>query len=207
MGIAIILRSQLPINQFRDLLIGSIATGAGNNALLCSGFFQENFKSSSYQVSNENNFGLEVAKSKIKLDTVGIHNPTWKPSYKNFRDNMRSYGANIHCYYKNGLHWHAKVYILSHDDEPIFGIIGSSNLTRNAFGSVQNFNYECDVVLWPDECVSINDWMNSQMESHDFPFDIIRAPYIVDLNNDITVQERLINLKNEILESGITELD
>lgn len=207
MPIAIILRNQLPINQFRDLLIGSIKTGAGDNALLCSGFFQESFKGSAYKASSETNFGLEVAKSKIELKTVGIHNGSWKQSYRDFRDNMKALGANIICYYKNGLKWHAKVFVLSKGNTPIFGIIGSSNITRTAFGSANNFNYECDVIIWPDENKTINNWFDEQMTENNFPYQVIRAPYDLDMNNGISVQDRLQQLKNEILDSGLSELN
>lgn len=206
MAIAIILRNQLPINRFRDLLIGSIKTGAGDNALLCSGFFQENFRGSTYQASLENDFGREVATSKIKLNTVGIHNGTWKQSYRDFRDNMQSLGADINCYYKNGLRWHAKVFILSNGDDPVFGIIGSSNITRTAFSSINNFNYECDVIIWPDDCKKIDKWFNDQMAGDNFPYEVIRAPYVTDMNNGISVQDRLNTLKNEIMGSGINDL-
>ena len=206
LAIAIILRNQLPINRFRDLLIGSIKTGAGDNALLCSGFFQENFRGSAYQASVEQNFGVEVANSKIELNTVGIHNGSWKQSYRDFRDNMQALGANINCYYKNGLKWHAKVFILSKKDEPVFGIIGSSNITRTAFGSISNFNYECDVMIWPDSNKKISKWFDDQMAGNNFPYEVIRAPYDPNMNNGISVQDRLQQLKNEILGSGISDL-
>ena len=207
MAIAIILRNKLPINRFRDLLIGSIKTKAGDKALLCSGFFQENFKGSIYQASQELNFANEVASSGIQLDTVGIHNWAWKQSYKDFQKNMLSAGGNVNCYYKTGLKWHAKVFILFKDKRPIFGIIGSSNITRNAFGSMSNFNYECDVMIWPDDNKEISNWMNEQTENIDFPYDIIKAPYIAEMNSGITVQERLNKLAEEILSSGISRLE
>lgn len=207
LAIAIVLRNKLPVNLFRDLLIGSIKTGAGNNALLCSGFFQENFKGSTYQASQEINFGKEIANSKIELKTVGIHNGSWKKSYRDFRDNMKSLGANIQCFYKNGLRWHAKVFILSDGDDPVFGIIGSSNITRTAFGSIDNFNYECDVMIWPDECKAIDKWFDAQMAGDIFNFEVIKAPYIPEMNNGISVVERLNALKSEILTLDIKELD
>lgn len=206
MAIAIILRNKLPINKFRDLLIGSIKTKAGDKALLCSGFFQENFRGSVYQASQELNFANEIAISGIQLDTVGIHSGAWKQSYRDFKSNMLSAGGNVNCYYKNGLKWHAKIFILSKNNDPIFGIIGSSNITRNAFGSISNFNYECDVIIWPDENLEISTWMNEQIASIDFPYDIIQAPYIAEMNNGITVQERLKKLEEEILSSDISIL-
>ncbi len=207
MPIAIILRDQLPINRPRDLLIGSIKTGAGDSALLCSGFFQENFRGSVYQATLEQGFAKEVAKSNIELTTVGIHNGSWKQSYRDFRDNMRLQGANIKCLYKHGLRWHAKVFILSKSQAPVFGIIGSSNITRTAFGDISSFNHECDVMIWPNNLQKIDQWFDEEMETNNFPLGIIRAPYIPEMNDNISVEERLNAIKGEILNSGLSELD
>ena len=209
MGIAIVLRNQLTINRFRDLLVGSISTGAGDEALLCSGFFQENRGKHPplYRATLENNFARVVAKAKLEMTTVGVYNHYWKQSYREFKNNMVAAGANISCFYKSGLKWHAKVFVLSKAGVPVFGIIGSSNITRPAFGSVKNFNYECDVILWPDEQSIISSWLEEQLQEDDFPFEIIRAPYIEEMNNGLAVQDRLQNLKDEIMESGLSVLE
>lgn len=52
--------------------------------------------------------------------------------------------------------WHAKVFLAKRAGVPLVGIIGSSNITRRAFGELNDFNYECDVVIW-DESVSAID--------------------------------------------------
>lgn len=209
MGIAVILRNQLPINRFRDLLIGSIGTGAGDSGLLCSGFYQENRgkKKPLYRATLEKGFAKEVANSKIRLDVVGIYNGTWKQSYREFKSNMLAAGGNVNCFYKNGLKWHAKVFVLSKEDVPVFGIIGSSNITRPAFSSIKDFNYECDVILWPDENSVINDWMTKQLDQNNFPFEVINAPYLPELNGELSIQDRLQSLKREILDSNLSVLE
>jgi hypothetical protein len=149
-ALAIILRKQLLFNRFRDLMISVINTGHGDNALLCSGFFQEDFKGYGYKASRELNFANVIAKNNVELTTVGVYHYSWKPSYLNFKNNLVAAGVNIKAKYMQGLNWHAKVFILSKGSDPIFGIIGSSNITRRAFGSIVDFNYECDTVIWPD---------------------------------------------------------
>lgn len=206
MGIAIVLRQTLHVNLFRDFLVGSIQRRFGDSALLCSGFFQEQFKASSYKATDELNFSQEVATSKLQLTTVGIHNNAWKPSYVNFKNNMLIKGANIQAYYKSGSKWHAKVFILSLQNKPIFGIIGSSNITRSAFGTIQNFNFECDVMLWDKSNVSLSKWMEESISKVESPFDIIQAPYDKSKNGNITISDRLEKIKNEILNSGLVQL-
>jgi HKD family nuclease len=44
--------------------------------------------------------------------------------------------------------WHAKVFLAKSAGNPVLAVIGSSNITRRAFGEFPQFNYECDVVMW-----------------------------------------------------------
>jgi hypothetical protein len=53
MPIAIVLRKKPHVNAFRDLIVDVLGSGSTDEALLCSGFFQENFKGSAYQASAE----------------------------------------------------------------------------------------------------------------------------------------------------------
>jgi len=99
MGLIIFLRKRAQINWFRDIVIGSINSGAGNRVILCSGFFQE--VEGKYQASMERNFA--------------------------------GAGVNITAKYTSNLKWHAKIFILKNNTNPILGIIGSSNITRPAF--------------------------------------------------------------------------
>jgi len=207
MALAIILRKQLSINRFRDLMIDAINTGQGNNALLCSGFFQEDYHGYGYRATQERNFAKILASKRISLITVGIYHAYWKQSYVKFKNNLLAAGVNISAKYKNGLKWHAKVFILSRDQDPIFGIVGSSNITRRAFGSSIDFNYECDAVIWPDSEQEINKVANEFLDVIDDYHEVIRAPYEIDRNWGLTVQDRLNEIKREILEIGLTNLD
>ena len=78
MALAINLMKQLSINRFRDLMIDTINTGQGNNALLCSGFFQEDYHGYGYRATQERNFAKILASKRISLITVGIYHAYWK---------------------------------------------------------------------------------------------------------------------------------
>jgi len=103
MALAIILRKQSNVNRFRDLMIDVIRLGQGNEALLCSGFFQENRNNNPYRASQERQFASELVKNHIDLTTVGVYHYSWKSSYQNFRDSLLNAGVQIHAKYKNGL--------------------------------------------------------------------------------------------------------
>lgn len=204
MTIAIVLRTDGSRNIFRDAIISSLGSGHIDRAVLCSGFFQENFKGSAYQVSDEKLFSSVCAASGVSLVTVGIHNTTWLPAYKNFQNNMRIAGANIQCLYKRGMRWHAKVFIGSIGGVPNIGIVGSSNMTRNAFSTGTQFNNECDVFMWDRKspiaalAAELVDSLGEQV--------VIRAPYLPRLNGGVRLPEMLRRVESDVLEGDLQEL-
>jgi phosphatidylserine/phosphatidylglycerophosphate/cardiolipin synthase-like enzyme len=207
MGLLIFLRKRATTNYFRDLVIDSIDTGAGNNVLLCSGFFQELFNHSLYQATLEKNFTNVLLNKNIDITTVGIHNNVWMHSYKNFRDNLQNSGVNIQAKYISSYRWHAKIFILKDKDEPVLGIVGSSNITRNAFSVSVPHNYEADVVMWKDSNAIINDFMKKYIDMlKEFPDEIIVADYDPQKNNGLSIEERLKNLENDINKQDLKDL-
>lgn len=204
MTIAVVLRTDGSRNLFRDAVISILGSGDVDKAVLCSGFFQDNFKGSSYQVSAERSLATVCAKSRVSLVTVGIHNSTWKPAYLNFRDNMKAAGANIQCLYKRGMRWHAKVFIGSMGGIPNVGIVGSSNMTRNAFSTGVKFNNECDVFMWDRKspitklATEVADGLGDQI--------IIRARYVPRMNRGLSISEMLAHIQSEVLEGDLNEI-
>ena len=204
MPIAIVLRTSGAANIFRDALIDALSSNRTDEALLCSGFFQENFNGSAYQASAEKQLGAVCANSGVKLTTVGIHNYGWKQSYKNFRVNMLAAGANISCLYKPGMRWHAKVFIASSSGVPSFGIVGSSNITRNAFSIGTQYNNECDVFLWSKNspiagvAERLADVLADQI--------IIQAPYLRRYNQGLTLRQKLEAIRADVLGQGLVPL-
>lgn len=163
MGLMIFLRKRAQINWFRDIVIDSINSGAGNRVILCSGFFQEGGK---YHASIERNLAEVLHNRSIEITTIGIHNHNWLQKYKNFRNSLLYAGVNITAKYTSNLKWHAKIFNLKNNTNPILGIIGSSNITRPAFSDNVPFNYEADIVLWSkenrtiDRMIVANSWKN-----------------------------------------------
>lgn len=204
MPIAIVLRTDGTDNVFRNSLVRVLASRHVDEALLCSGFFQENFKGSAYQASSESRLGRVCARSKVKLTTVGIHNNSWLPSYRNFQTNMRAQGANISCFYRSRMHWHAKVFIASSSGKPCFGIVGSSNITRNAFSTGKDFNNECDVFFWARRgpFAGVAEAVAERLEGNI----VVRAPYRPSQNGGRTLPQMLSAIRQKVLGQELREL-
>ncbi len=197
MGIAILLRTEVQTNYFGDLMVRTLTQGCGDSIVLCSGFFQENFRGHSYQVSNENGLINVLRQNRINVTTIGVHNNVWKDAYVNFVNNLRNGGVNVTAYVTSSLRWHAKVFILKREGRPVFGIVGSSNMTRNAFGTTNPFNYEADTFLWvSDECGNL---VSDYVKSREKPEDAIFTRYHEDDNNDLTIQQRLEYLEEQVM--------
>lgn len=215
MPIAIMLRTSLTRSLYRDAIISTIDSGSGNYALLCSGFFQENFNGSLYQASAEPNFSAALNKHLVQLDTLGVHNGSWIGSYRNFCNNLIGHGVNLVPYVMSGLQWHAKVFLLKKNNSHVFGIVGSSNVTANAFG-VSNtpplptsspipptrFNYECDVYMWDDSNLIISNVMNSLIAQDDIRQQVIFAQYNQLDNIGRSIELRLSEIEDQIWNTG-----
>lgn len=184
MGLAIILRKRAATNRFRDIILAVCGSGAGNEALICSGFFQELYKTTTYRVSQEGNFAQCLANNNVAVTTVGVHNSSWIRPYKNFRNSLTIAGVRTTALFVSGLHWHAKVFIFKYNSAPLFGVIGSSNMTRNAFGVSAPFNYESDAYLWEDTHPILGPIMERLLSDIQDPDELIRATYDPDMTKD-----------------------
>jgi len=200
MGIKLILRRKDTINLFRDLLIDTACSDIGNKIIICSGFFQEHFKNSSYKATAEQDFILKFKDTKKEIITIGIHNNCWLPSYINFVNEFRKHNIPIKAFRRKKFNWHAKIYLLLDNDTPILGIIGSSNITKNAFSNSQPFNIEADVIIWKE-----NDNLNHIIEGHFSNIqsdDYYNIDYSEQKNGGKTIQDRLSDLYKDITEEN-----
>ena len=207
MSIAITLRRSAAQSHFADALIGAI--GASNNIelMLCSGFISEGVRSE-YRVTAQPGFLDNISNNCSSVTTVGVYGRDWRDDYVEFFWTLCE--KNITVYPRASLSrgWHAKVAIIRRDDVPVFGIIGSSNLTGPAFGSTgapgfNYFNYESDVILWDDTDTQINSFMGSYLINR--VDDTIRAPYFPALNANLTINQRLSGIWNDVIAN--TRLD
>ncbi len=203
MSLLIILRKQLSPNRFNELLLNSIDTGEGDNAIICSGFFQENVFSASFTTG----LCCTLRRNKINLTTIGVYNNIWVPQYKTFRDNLVSCGNAVSAKKTRNNKWHAKIFILKKGNDPIFGIIGSSNMTSRAFGIWRDFNFEADVVLWDTSKSKINTLCQQQTETNnDNIDDVIYADYNNERNRNKTAMDRLRDLEKELDIDNLNDL-
>jgi hypothetical protein len=169
MGISIVLRKNQNISLFRRELFKLISTPNTNKLLLCSGYVQEiitNYKGkkTNYTVLGDGLWN-EIQKAckgeKFTIETVagkfwGLDD--WLKSYDNFVNelttnakNVKGCSVNVEPFIAPRGNWHAKVAMVLAKEGPLAAIIGSSNLTRSAFGEGYSwFNHECDVTIWKD---------------------------------------------------------
>ena len=205
MSISIVLRTTAATNTFRDAIIAAIGSGHIDEALLCSGFFQENFNGGHYKVSTEGGLAAVCATSGIALTTVGVHNAHWMAAYQNFQASLQSAGVKVKCLYKPSMHWHAKVFIGSRAGVPQIGIVGSSNMTRPAFSVTKPFNNECDVFLWDRKspigglAAEFADRLGENI--------VIRAPFIPRMNGGQSVADILSRIRDEVIGTGLDPLE
>ncbi len=205
MSLLIIFRKQASINKFQQLVLDIINSGIGEEIIICSGFFQED---KTYSVSMENHFKCSICNNNMKITTIGVHNRMWKKRYKRFRDNFKLCGIDIKTLLSKNFHWHAKVLIVKRNDIPIFGIIGSSNMTRPAFGTSTPFNFEADVVLWDKSIQQIDKICQAQTEliTNDNS-GFIYSDYNMERNGNISPMRKLQEIEVEIFNQELIELE
>ena len=94
----------------------------------------------------------------------------------------------VSAYYKS--RFHAKIFVITKNDKPVFEIIGSSNMTnvaycgRNSNGRLSP-NFECDLIICDEQII-------------DLPIDIspttMQFRYIDDDNNGIPIDKRMSDI-------------
>jgi hypothetical protein len=153
---AFFLRTKLKENRFSESVMASLSIPSIDDALLCSGFFQED---PSYSVSTQRFAALAARKTPLRLTTVGYYRGG-RASYTDFVAGIAKHCAGAPVTHKPlripGDKWHAKVFIGKAGGQAVVAAIGSSNLTRRAFDTLKNFNYECDVLFWDENQLSLN---------------------------------------------------
>jgi hypothetical protein len=174
MGLIIALRVDKNTSYFRRYLRVLISQDEVNHVVLCSGYIEERLPG--YSVIRDELWDIiraKASKSSLELETLGgMFRGKWggvnRSQYIRFVKSIRirktmNRVTNLTYlpYVARKKNWHAKISLFMKDKEPLAAIIGSSNLTRPAYGesgsgpkfatSYKNHNCECDVVIWtPD---------------------------------------------------------
>lgn len=206
MPLAVFLRRSPETNLFRDSIVRSLSLGIADNAILCSGFFQEDGPNG-YRASAEPGLVSALVNNSINLTTVGVHNYQWRDRYQAFHASLQSAGVRVDAYYKKGMKWHAKIFLLEKRGRCVLGIVGSSNVTRPAFGTTAPYNNECDIALWTRGAHNFGRWLDSAAREVNDEFSpVIRGSYSKRDNGSVSISERLHILRSEILDQNLARL-
>lgn len=198
--IAIFLRKELKKNRFSEAVVGALNDQAIDEAVLCSGFFQED---ASYSVSKAKFDLTSRCPAPLDLKVVGYYG--WqKHSYPSFLNGLTGINCpkcvTITGFRIPGNKWHAKICIAKKGGLPVFAAIGSSNITKRAFDTLSKFNYESDVIFWDETDPTINATINNAIGDvvEEFPAVIVADYDQRHPANRHPVKDRLIALEKEI---------
>lgn len=203
--IAIFLRGSGAVSKFRRAILSTLRVDAVDEGLLCSGFFQDDLK---FSAGAEFDLVSHRRCSPLCLTTVGLYSYSWKKQYSSLGKQLRT--ANpCPCFSVRqkripGMGWHAKVFIAKITGTPVAGVIGSSNVTRRAFGEFAAFNRECDVVIWDETVLKIDAAIEGAIGDPGDVSDVLVANYDERHRaNRRSLSDRLLALETEILEKAI----
>lgn len=204
--VAIFLRKTGGVNKFRRAILATLRTSLVDEALLCSGFFQDDEK---YSTGSDFDLIRHRGCHPLTLTTLGLYSYSWKAQYASFFTQLNHANPCV-CFTAKQMRipsmgWHAKVFIAKHAERPVVGIIGSSNITRRAFGELSDFNYECDVVVWDETIPIIDQAINAAIGDDQADIsDVIVTTYDESHRaNRTPLQNRLLSLEAEILAKAV----
>jgi hypothetical protein len=154
---ALILSTSPSFNVFRAALVGAMHSGYLDGFLICSGFFHERTTKGGSFFASDAFLGAKLPASST-VTAVGAYDP----AATEFDDFVSKLGAGLRTAggasvvvskrqskrrYAN--RWHAKIFIAREHDIHRIAVVGSSNLTRSAFGTTPS-NNEADAIIWDD---------------------------------------------------------
>lgn len=203
--VAIFLRKTGSTNKFRRTVLGALRTDMVDEALLCSGFFQDDAK---YSTGADFDLISHRSCTPLRLTTLGFYSYSWKPQYATFFSQIKAKNS-CHCFSAvqkriPSMGWHAKVFLAKAAGRPVVGIVGSSNITRRAFGELCDFNYECDVVMWEDTIPAVDAVVNAAIGDPGDVSDVIVTNYEDNHRaNRQSLPDRLLALEAEILSKAV----
>lgn len=177
MGLMIFLRKDKQTSYFRDALLEITNIPGATRLVLCSGYFSEIKK---FSIAGELLKGTRIRNLEVMAIGGMFQYSKQLQSFTDFIVKLRANHVQVNPFKAINNRWHAKVAIVLNQNTPLAGIIGSSNLTRPAFGigAIPIFNHEADVLLLTNQ---INDsyfdlLRNQDSEDPFVPIDAILRP-------------------------------
>lgn len=170
MGLWITLRQNLEESYFRQHLLNLLSKQIrGNYVILASGYFySRNYEILDHQLLRTIQDNDDITDIMV-VGSMGSSSAAVRDFCKRLND---EWGGNVIQRKVKGNNWHAKIamklQMQNKDKIPVCAIIGSSNLTRPAYGILNDppntsifsrFNHECDVVIFAEN------WSNETLEN------------------------------------------
>lgn len=169
------------------------------NVYIASGFFDS---VSSCRLTSKKSTNLYKALQGLdKIYLVGAYSG-YSDELSLARQLKNSKQPNVNVYYK----WrsHAKIFVITINEKPVFEIIGSSNMTYPAYcgKTKQNKpspNVECDLILFDEQMINVVIEPSPQiMQFRYFSEDNNEVPLISKMNDIMSILETQIALSNDI---------
>jgi len=202
MPVKIVLRKRYDFSPFRRILNLLLQAPLGDTVLLCSGYIWQ--PSRRYNILNDGlrNAILNGCANGELITVAGKFNPGYYSNfYHNFINDLRR-NIKVRAYYAPRKNWHAKVALRLANNRPVAGIIGSSNLTRPAYGeNWRNWNYEADVLIW------IPGILTNYFQQDDIPIEVGKIELILNPDIDQPNEEsQLQSIYDDIMGSELEEI-
>lgn len=202
--VAIFLRKDI-YNKFRRTILETLSSAAVDEALLCSGFFQD---TTNYRAGFDFDVFRHRCSTPLTLTIMGLYSYSWKQQFMTFSQAVKRVNnyPNFRVYQKRmrGMKWHAKIFIAKENGRPVVAIIGSSNITSKAFGEFKSFNYESDVVFWDEKNPTIDRILESIIGDGPESRGVIVTNYDESHRaNKTPLAERILKLEQEIFDMSV----
>lgn len=198
MGLMIFLRKDKQTSYFRDALLRITNIPEATKLVLCSGYFSE---TNNYSIAYELLRDTQIRR--LEVMAIGGMFQYSDQSFRDFIGRLRDGGTRVNSFRAKNRRWHAKVAIVLDQNVPLAGIIGSSNLTRPAFGvgTIPIFNHEADVLIWSHHVQDsyFDSLRRFNSEDSFSPIDAILRP------NQPNERVRLNAIYREIMDSKLEE--
>ena len=215
MPVRISLRVGSKASPFREMLHRLITSIRGGEVYLCSGYIWQPCQAGtclgSYSVLDDKLLQALMRAAPARIVTIAgkLDYPIWQLGYRNFVLSLKKHFKNVDAYIAPRRNWHAKIAIrLNEHGEPIAGLVGSSNLTRPAYGlNSRKWNFEADVLIWiPDS--KFNKIFGSPYEAFDNQRLLGDLHLLLDASkNQYSEFEQLRKLREYVMESGLKRFD
>ncbi|CUU52921.1 hypothetical protein [Actinobacillus pleuropneumoniae] len=215
--VAIFFRNKKSPNIFREVILDSLASEF-DKCTICSAFFQHPYKNKKNKTIGKFSTSQEILSSlnkcnchKKEISIYGLYaSNNWPTQYMltcQSLNNRLSCCCTFKFFKFKNKKSHAKIFVAktlkNKKYEPTLAIIGSSNLSAGAFSSQNtNWNQECDVIFWDENCSKANGIMKKYLELIQEEQSTLFITNYDEEENKYPLSQKLSLLEKQIIESS-----